>query len=279
MSRRLNHLLPLALTGVVCFTATGSLLAQQSLTSQRTGGGSGSYGSGSSMSGGSSSSAFGLSSNLGLTSSGTSGSSSPFGNSAGAGSSSSSGVGATSLFGSYYATPEAAGVPGAISSNGTTRTTAFGQQLFNISTSSIYNTSGTGTTGGGRGGRGGAAGGGYGANTGVGGANINRTTSTTAFTPSTAYRSSPSFATRIAFAVPAPAPRATVQANLQQMIGSAEQLPSRTGIKVQWDGDTIVLRGQVSNNEERRVAESLILLEPGVRTVRNELVPRVTTED
>jgi hypothetical protein len=237
-------------------------------------------GSSSSLSGGSSSSSsgFGLSSNLGLTSSGSTGSSSPFGNSAGAGSSS-SGVGATSLFGSYYATPEAAGVPGAISSNGTTRTTAFGQQLFNISTSSIYNTSGTGSSGG-RGGRGGAAGGQFGANAGgVGGANINRTTTATAFTPSTAYRSSPSFATRIAFTVPAPAARATVQANLQQMIGSADQLPSRTGIKVQWDGDTLVLQGQVSNPEERRVAESLVRLEPGVHTVRNELVPLVPTED
>jgi hypothetical protein len=113
----------------------------------------------------------------------------------------------------------------------------------------------------------------------VGGANINRTTTATAFTPSTAYRSSPSFTTRIAFAVPAPAPRAAVQANLQQLIGAAEQLPSRTGIKVKWDGDTLVLQDQVSNNEERRVAESLVRLEPGVRTVRNELVPLVTTED
>jgi osmotically-inducible protein OsmY len=37
------------------------------------------------------------------------------------------------------------------------------------------------------------------------------------------------------------------------------------------DGSTVVLRGSVRDDHERRLAEALVRLTPGVRAVRNEL--------
>ncbi len=72
----------------------------------------------------------------------------------------------------------------------------------------------------------------------------------------------------------APRPSATVmQANLQKIIAKSSRLPSRNGINVSMDGSVAVLRGQVRDERERRLAEFLLQLSPGVRAIRNELIP------
>jgi hypothetical protein len=50
-----------------------------------------------------------------------------------------------------------------------------------------------------------------------------------------------------------------------------DRLPSRENIQVGMEGHTVVLRGPVKNDYERRLAEALIRLSPGVTDVRNEL--------
>jgi len=276
MTRGVKNLLSFALAGVIGAATAGSLFAQGT-----------SVGTGTSMAGGSTASAgsFGLNSSaFGLGAAGTTGSSSSgvYGNSAGAGSRS-TGVGSTSLFGSYYNNVMAIGAPGTtVSTNSTTGlpTSTFGNPVFNISsgTSSIYNT--TGSTSGSSTGRGST--GRAGSNTG-GSTGTVRTgsTSSATFSPMASYRSSPSFVTRVSFAggqAPPPA-RTEVLAGLQRLIADSPEITSRAGITVRMDGDKIVLSGQVLNNSERRLVESMMLLSPGVRSVQNELVPTVTTED
>ena len=62
------------------------------------------------------------------------------------------------------------------------------------------------------------------------------------------------------------------RADLQDVIARAGRLPSRGNIRVLTDGSTVVLRGNVGSDHERRLAEALVRLTPGVRNVRNELV-------
>jgi hypothetical protein len=59
--------------------------------------------------------------------------------------------------------------------------------------------------------------------------------------------------------------------DLQQVVARATSLPSRDNIQVVMDGETVVLRGLVANARERRLAEGMVRLSPGVRYLRNEL--------
>jgi osmotically-inducible protein OsmY len=52
---------------------------------------------------------------------------------------------------------------------------------------------------------------------------------------------------------------------------STDRLPSRAGIRVVGAGDVVVLQGKVSDDHERRLAEMIIRLTPGVREISNEL--------
>jgi hypothetical protein len=272
MYRRVKNLLSFALAGTIGLTASGALYAQGTSTGSNTG----TAGSSTSMAGGS----FGLSSSsFGLSSAGTTGStsSSPYGQSAGAGSRS-TGIGSTSLFGAYYANPLSYGIAGTSNTNGNTSTSpAYGNVLYNTTStnSSIYNV-GTSGSSGSTGNRGST--GRTGTNSGTGTVRTG-STSSQAFGPMTTYRSSPSFITRLDFASQAPPPRAEVRADLQRLVAESPEIASRAGITVRMDGDTVVLSGQVRDNQERRLVGSMMLLAPGVRGVRNELVPTVTTED
>jgi len=180
------------------------------------------------------------------------------------------------LFGPYLGNPMATGVPG----TGTNTSKTFGQPLFNVSTSGVYNTNTTG--GGGRGNTpGGALGGRAGTtNFGAGGTgNITRAGSTASSNTNNPFRANAApYTTRIAFVVTPPA-RDALRADLARTISQSVDLPSRSGISVQMDGDIVVLQGQVSTNEERRVVESLVRLTPGVQTIRNELVPQTAAGD
>jgi hypothetical protein len=50
------------------------------------------------------------------------------------------------------------------------------------------------------------------------------------------------------------------------------QTPNFQGVNVLMDGDTVVLRGQIREDRDRRLAEMVARMSPGVRDVRNEIV-------
>jgi hypothetical protein len=83
-------------------------------------------------------------------------------------------------------------------------------------------------------------------------------------------RRAPAYATTLGFAAPRMAP-GRVQADAQQSIARSTRLSSRDGIQVRMDGDVVVLQGAVADEHDRRLAEGLVRLTPGVRQVRNEL--------
>jgi hypothetical protein len=66
---------------------------------------------------------------------------------------------------------------------------------------------------------------------------------------------------------------AAVQTNLQDIISRSTRLPSRNGINVSLENGFVVLRGRVRDERERRLAETVLRLSPGVYQVKNELIP------
>lgn len=65
-----------------------------------------------------------------------------------------------------------------------------------------------------------------------------------------------------------------------QRILSSSRLPSKNTSQVAFDGDTVVLRGIVKDEQELRLAEAVARLTPGVRSLRNELaVPLSATNN
>jgi osmotically-inducible protein OsmY len=87
----------------------------------------------------------------------------------------------------------------------------------------------------------------------------------------------PAFQTTLAFPLPQVVPT-KLQAETAQVLARATVLPSRDNIQVTVEkngsGSLVVLRGEVADSRERRLAESLIRLTPGVHDVRNDLVVR-----
>lgn len=75
---------------------------------------------------------------------------------------------------------------------------------------------------------------------------------------------------RVGFA----APRATVTGTAGKVAVRFDKLASRSGfegVAVETEGNTLILRGQVDSADVKRLATTLARLEPGVRSVRNEL--------
>lgn len=158
-------------------------------------------------------------------------------------------VATSNPFANWYANPLAAGKPGASVSAG-----GFGTPLFgNITQGGSTNNLGSGI--GGTAGIGGAATGGRGFNT-------------AASSRVPAYTAS-----MIGFTQPAPAP-AAMQVDLRQVIAGADALTMRDNLQLTVEGNAVVLRGDVADARERRLAENLLRLKPGVRSVRNELQVR-----
>jgi osmotically-inducible protein OsmY len=93
---------------------------------------------------------------------------------------------------------------------------------------------------------------------------------------SVGIRRTPSYSTTVGFDY-APPSLGSLQAKAQETIAKAtRQLKSKDSILVEMDGETVVLRGSASNANERRLAEALVRLTPGIYDVRNELeVPEV----
>jgi len=90
---------------------------------------------------------------------------------------------------------------------------------------------------------------------------------------SSGLRRAPGYVTEPVFDMPDRPTLTTMRPELQAVVSRATRLPSRDRIQVLTDGDTVVLRGQVRDERERRLAEAMIRLSPGVRLVRNELEP------
>jgi hypothetical protein len=163
-------------------------------------------------------------------------------------------IGSTSFMGPYYGNPLSLGIAG---SNGTLPTSpTFGTTLYTV----------TGTSGGASGG---SSYGGLAGSTGSVGGTATAATNTMGAS-SVGIRRAPAYATTLGFQPRFEAP-ARVQANVQQYLARSERLPSRGDIRVEVDGPTVVLRGAVADEHERRLAEALARLTPGVRDLRNEL--------
>jgi hypothetical protein len=103
-----------------------------------------------------------------------------------------------------------------------------------------------------------------------GGTATSSTSNAYAGSSSVGTRRAPSYATTIGFDFAAPT-MTTLQTSLQQTIAESSHLPSKENISVVVDGETIVLRGTAANDRERRMAEALLRLTPGVHDVRNDL--------
>jgi len=161
-------------------------------------------------------------------------------------------VGSTSFLGSSYANPIAMGLS---SGSGTTTTnTAFGTALYNLNTNT--NRSGTATVSSSS--QNSQSGAGY---------NIRRL---------------PAYATTLKIRDLPPPPTATqVQSDLQAMLAQtltqSSDLDRRDSVRVVIDGQAVVLRGQVADDDERRLVENMVKLTPGVNQVRNELTMMPTT--
>jgi hypothetical protein len=59
--------------------------------------------------------------------------------------------------------------------------------------------------------------------------------------------------------------------DLQQIIAGSTRLSAPGNITILTDGNTIVLSGTVANEDDRRMAENMLRLAPGVQTLRNDL--------
>jgi hypothetical protein len=151
-------------------------------------------------------------------------------------------------FRGYYANPFAQGWPAANAQN-----LAFGQPLYGtliqVTTSGVGG--GSAIVGLGRG-----------------------TVTFTPIPPSTATgvpRRLPAYATEIGFEYDPPS-SAQIQGELQDVIDRSASLRSPNRIRVVMEGPAVVLKGTVVSDRERRLAESLVRLTPGVHEVRNELI-------
>ena len=78
-------------------------------------------------------------------------------------------------------------------------------------------------------------------------------------------------AVRVRFQTPALS-QAAMTSDISTAIGRSSFLTAPANIQVHHDGQHVVLRGQVKDEEEARTAEGIARLTPGVRTVKNELI-------
>ena len=83
------------------------------------------------------------------------------------------------------------------------------------------------------------------------------------------------YVTRIDF-VPTAAP-ATSTVDVAKVVEQSLAPLVPQGATVTFDGSTVVLKGSVASEGDRKLAQQMALLEPGVRSVRNELAVQVSS--
>jgi osmotically-inducible protein OsmY len=84
----------------------------------------------------------------------------------------------------------------------------------------------------------------------------------------------PAYVTVVGFDAPPRLPAPAVRADLQTSLSRMPRFQGRDSVQVAMDGPVVVLRGEVNRAEDRRLAEAMVRLTPGVREVRNELQVR-----
>ncbi len=82
----------------------------------------------------------------------------------------------------------------------------------------------------------------------------------------------PTYNAELAFGRPAPLAPGEMRSNLQAVLVNSNRLSRPDQIRVDVDNGVTVLRGIVTTERERNVAEAMIRLNAGVGDVRNELV-------
>jgi hypothetical protein len=80
----------------------------------------------------------------------------------------------------------------------------------------------------------------------------------------------PGYVLRPGFNVSAPA-NAEVPVRVQKVLVASSSLPSAGSFALTMEGSVLVMKGQVASESEKRLAEAMLHLEPGVYEVRNEL--------
>lgn len=70
----------------------------------------------------------------------------------------------------------------------------------------------------------------------------------------------------------APRPAETVNLALAHRLESSLRVRGNSRIEVSWEGGKATLRGEVPSERERKLARLLLLLEPGVSDVQNDLI-------
>jgi hypothetical protein len=70
---------------------------------------------------------------------------------------------------------------------------------------------------------------------------------------------------------PIPVVSVEVSGRLDGIMENATGIKGGRNIQVEYEGEFTVLRGTVPNERERRLAEAMLSLEPGVRDIRNDL--------
>ena len=88
--------------------------------------------------------------------------------------------------------------------------------------------------------------------------------------PQSTSRRMPTYFSTVRFRYAAPTPEQR-RTDLQGILARTSSLAGTAGIQVTMDGPTVVLRGKVADDDERRLAENVLRLSPGVHEVRNEL--------
>jgi hypothetical protein len=166
--------------------------------------------------------------------------------------------GTTSFLGTNYGNPLSLGV---YTANGTAAM-SFGKPLYTISSTTTTTTGAGGRTLGGAGGLGGTAS--------ISGGSQSFTSSGTGV-----VRRAPAYVATLGFRS-TPPPPLQLQADLQGVISRSGQLPSKDGIQVGIEDGVVVLRGAVADDAERRLAEGMLRLTPGVHEVRNDITVRAT---
>jgi hypothetical protein len=138
--------------------------------------------------------------------------------------------------------------------SGSGRTT-FGSPLYATTTSTNISTTNLGTLGNRLGGTGTGlySSGGYSSNSATSG-----------------VRRAPAYTATLGFPY-TPATPSKLQTDVQQKLANSTALTSSRNIQVVVDGSTVVLQGRVADDRDRRLAESLVRLTPGVRDVQNNI--------
>ncbi len=136
------------------------------------------------------------------------------------------------------------------------RSTQYGTAMFNV-TSSISNI------------------GKFTGNSSTGTATVQPVASGTPYAASTYnIRRVPSYYTSPGFKLP-PANLTAIEAEVRGAIERSDRLQTNGNkVRVKMDGPVVVLLGSVEDRDERRIAEDLVSLIPGIREVKNEVTVR-----